>query len=109
MIKTQIGPIYISYNSNKEIDNLLESNSKLTPDYDFESFDNSIHKLWCIKDENFHKSLINKFQSIDYLYIADGHHRMGAMTKIAKKYEKIKSLFCSSQSRSSNFVYRINC
>jgi len=92
-IKTQIGPIYVSYNSNKEIDNLLEINSKNTPDYDFESFDNSIHKLWCIKDKNFHNILIDKFQSVDYLYIADGHHRMGAMTKIAKKNELNKQKF----------------
>jgi len=86
-IKTQIGPIYVSYNSNKEIDNLLKSSCNNSPDYDFESFDKSIHKLWCIKDKKFHDTLIDKFQSVDYLYIADGHHRMGAMTKIAQKYE----------------------
>ena len=81
-IKTQIGPIYVSYPSDKNLSNFLLSKIKNPPSYDFESFDNSIHKLWCIND----KSSIAEFQiltkSISHLYIADGHHRMGAMQHI---------------------------
>jgi uncharacterized protein (DUF1015 family) len=81
-IKTQIGPIYVSYPSDKNLSNFLSSKIKNSPSYDFESFDNSIHKLWCIND----KSSIAEFQSltkvISHLYIADGHHRMGAMKHI---------------------------
>ena len=89
-INTQIGPIYVSYPDNTTIDNILLSYIKSKPDYDFESFDNSIHKLWCIKDKEFHNSLIEEFKSIKNLYIADGHHRMGAMTIISKKYKSKK-------------------
>ena len=92
-LNTQIGPIYVSYISNSEIDNLLNQFIKNIPDYDFESFDSSIHKLWCIKDQNFHNNLTNMFQNIDSLYIADGHHRMGAMTKIADKYKLKNKMF----------------
>ena len=81
-IATQIGPIYVSYPSEKNISNFLISKTKNSPSYDFESFDNSIHKLWCIND----KSSIEEFQNltkvISHLYIADGHHRMGAMQHI---------------------------
>ena len=49
-IKTQIGPIYVVYKKNK-IKDLLSSIISNTPDYDFESFDKSIHKLWCVSDE----------------------------------------------------------
>ncbi len=91
-INSQIGPIYTSFPSDIEITNILNSyidNSKnLIPDYDFESFDNSIHKLWCVSDNNFKNLLINKFKSVESLYIADGHHRMGAMNLISKNYQK---------------------
>ena len=86
-INTQIGPIYVSYQSNFQLDNLLSSYIKKPPEYDFSSFDNSIHKLWCINDLNFHKLLKDEFESINNLYIADGHHRMGAMTIIADMYK----------------------
>ena len=48
-IKTQIGPIYVSYPSDKNLSNFLLSKTKNPASYDFESFDNSIHKLWCIE------------------------------------------------------------
>tara|TARA_Y100000741_G_C18244641_1_gene555000 strand:- start:613 stop:1818 length:1206 start_codon:yes stop_codon:yes gene_type:complete len=89
-INTQIGPIYVSYPDNINIDNILLSYINLKPDYDFESFDTSIHKLWCVKDKIFHNSLIEEFKSTQNLYIADGHHRMGAMTIISEKYKSNK-------------------
>ena len=92
-INTQIGPIYVSYPFEDEIEELFTSYTSKIPDYDFESFDNSIHKLWCVKDTDFHNLLIDKFKSINNLYIADGHHRMGAMTAIAKKYKLINKNF----------------
>ena len=57
-IKTQIGPIYVVYKKNNKIKDLLSSIISNTPDYDFESFDKSIHKLWCVSDESFIKSYL---------------------------------------------------
>ena len=87
-LNTQIGPIYVSYPFNKEIENVLNSCINIMPQYDFESFDKSIHKLWCIENEEVQNLLINKFQLIDNLYIADGHHRMGAMKLISDHHKK---------------------
>ena len=81
-INTQIGPIYVSYVSNENIKKLLLTQITTPPSYDFESFDNSVHKLWCIKDNNFIESLKTLAKNIPNLYIADGHHRMGAMCHI---------------------------
>ena len=83
-INTQIGPIYTSYLSEQNIRKLLLSQTVNPPSYDFESFDNSIHKLWCVNDENFIRDLKNLAKNISNLYIADGHHRMGAMQHIKK-------------------------
>ena len=83
-INTQIGPIYVSYPSEDKIANLLLSITKNSPTYDFESFDKSIHKLWCVNDKNFIQEFKNIAKNINHLYIADGHHRMGAMQHIKK-------------------------
>ena len=91
-IRTQIGPIYVSFKSNKKIDNLILERSLSRPSYDFESFDDSIHKLWCISDQNFIIELQKLFTEVDSLYIADGHHRMGAMQHLNQLSENNKKI-----------------
>ena len=90
-IETQIGPIYMSYPDDNKIKELLESFTSLEPNYDFESFDHSCHKLWCISDPDDIKIISRQLRSIDSLYIADGHHRMGAMNIISQTYKKYGS------------------
>ena len=89
-IKTQIGPIYVVFKENSDISNLLNSIINKNPDYDFESFDKSVHKLWCVSNKEFILKLSSFFsKQIDNFYIADGHHRMGAMKLIGElKYNK---------------------
>ncbi len=83
-LNTQIGPIYVSYISDQNINSLLLSQTLSPPSYDFESFDNSVHKLWCVDDQNFIEKFKSLAKNISNLYIADGHHRMGAMQHIEK-------------------------
>ena len=92
-INTQIGPIYVSYPYQNEIENLLKSHVNKVADYDFESFDKSNHKLWCIEDNNFHKILQDNFMDIESLYICDGHHRMGALNLISDIYKSENKKF----------------
>ena len=82
-IETQIGPIYVSYKDNTDLDNFI---NQLTissiPQYDFKSFDESQHTLWCIEEEININKIIYFSENIDFFYIADGHHRMGALSKL---------------------------
>ena len=87
-IETQIGPIYVSYPEDNNINTLLKNFTKQEANYDFDSFDNSHHKLWCINDESDVIKIKEILKSINSLYIADGHHRMGAMNIIANNYRK---------------------
>tara|TARA_B100001250_G_scaffold334833_1_gene300861 strand:- start:144 stop:1349 length:1206 start_codon:yes stop_codon:yes gene_type:complete len=91
-IKTQIGPIYVSFKTNKKIDSLILEKTFSPPSYDFESFDNSIHKLWCINDQTFINELQKLFLDVDSFYIADGHHRMGAMQHLNQLSENNKKI-----------------
>ena len=111
-IGAQIGPIYVSYLDNNKINQILESYIQVPPNYDFESFDNSIHKLWCVEDSEFHKLIINNFKLIDNLYIADGHHRMGAMTIISDIYKsnnkKLEHVMIAAFPASQSKIYDYN-
>ena len=92
-IETQIGPIYVSYEDDKNIETLLKYLIINVPDYDFESFDKSHHTLWCIQNPEEIKKLSQKINNIELLYIADGHHRMGAMRKISEYYQNKNNKF----------------
>ncbi len=111
-IGAQIGPIYVSYPDNDKINDILKSYIKKPPNYDFESFDNSIHKLWCVDDPEFHKLIINYFKLVECLYIADGHHRMGAMTIISDIYKsnnkKLEHVMIAAFPASQSKIYDYN-
>ena len=86
-IETQIGPIYVSYKDNNELDNFILKLTISTPEYQFLAFDNSQHTLWCIEKNLDIERLTSLANKLDYLYIADGHHRIEAI----KKMYEIKS------------------
>ena len=87
-IEAQIGPIYMTYPEVADINILLKSFTKVEANYNFESFDKSHHKLWCVNSKSDILKITKTLKSIKLLYIADGHHRMGAMSIIAKNFRK---------------------
>jgi len=97
-IETQIGPIYVSYIDENNLDNLIKDLTKYSPEYDFESFDKSHHTLWCIQNPEQVKQLSRYINNLNSLYIADGHHRMGAMKKISEIYQNKNTQFKGTES-----------
>lgn len=80
------GPIFLTYKKNVEvskiIDNWMQSNK---PIYDFISEDEIGHTVWIIDDSATIESLSSLFNKIEYLYIADGHHRSASAVKVGVK------------------------
>jgi uncharacterized protein (DUF1015 family) len=80
------GPIFLTYKSentiNDIIDNWVENNE---PVYDFVADDNVSHTVWIIDNETTILELVNKFENIPALYIADGHHRAASAVKVGLK------------------------
>ncbi|MBA7541600.1 hypothetical protein ES705_33916 [subsurface metagenome] len=80
------GPVFMTYKAKTEITEILNKwVKKKEPVYDFTSEDGITHTCWVIDDEQVIKRLIEVFAQIDYLYIADGHHRAAAATKVGLK------------------------
>ncbi|MGL4773215.1 MAG: DUF1015 domain-containing protein [Clostridium sp.] len=77
------GPIFLTYKENKEISSII---NKWVDDhealYDFVSEDGNGHIVWLIDDESVINTLQSLFKGVDYLYIADGHHRSASAVKV---------------------------
>ena len=87
------GPIFMTYRNNKELLEIMKDYSNRNPIYDFVSNDDVRHTVWIVDLDNDINRIVDIFDSIDNLYIADGHHRSASAYKVAKKRrENLKHL-----------------
>ncbi|MCD5415004.1 MAG: DUF1015 family protein [Clostridiales bacterium] len=79
-------PVFLTYRSNDEINNIIvEWVKNHKPEYDFVSEDGITHTLWVLNDKELSNKIQSIFAGIDYLYIADGHHRTASAVKVGLK------------------------
>ncbi|MEZ7892989.1 MAG: DUF1015 family protein [Candidatus Wallbacteria bacterium] len=78
------GMVFLTYRAQKSINDMLDGVMKNTPIFDVTTEDNVKHILYKIEDEKIIAKLQEEFKNIDYLYIADGHHRTASGGRIAQ-------------------------
>ena len=80
------GPIFLTYRPQSEISAIVAdwSNSH-TPDYDFVTDDGITNTVWVINCPETNAKISQLFAGVDYLYIADGHHRAASAVKVGLK------------------------
>ncbi|MDR0559838.1 MAG: DUF1015 family protein [Prevotellaceae bacterium] len=79
-----IEPVFLSYPDVPEMNALVESVvSEKEAEYDFISDDGFRHQLWIVDEDRHIDAITEIFKTVDYLYIADGHHRTAAAAAIA--------------------------
>lgn len=85
------GPIFLTYRAKKSIDDMVSGvmESK-APVYDFTSDDGISHTVWVIDDEKLIAQICAEFAAIDYLYIADGHHRSASAVRVGNMRRQAK-------------------
>ena len=83
-LNAQIGPIYTIYPDNKQLDQLLKSETLYDPIYSFKALDKCKHEMWILNEEKKIGQICDLFNSINRIYIADGHHRMEALSKLSE-------------------------
>ena len=83
-LNAQIGPIYTIYPDNKQLDQLLKSETLSDPIYSFKALDKCKHEMWILNEEKKIGQICDLFNSINRIYIADGHHRMEALSKLSE-------------------------
>ncbi len=76
------GPVFLTYRARPEIDALVERLTAAEPAYDFIADDGIQHVLWVVDGPAERDALVGAFASVPELYVADGHHRSAAGTRI---------------------------
>ncbi|MGY9025689.1 MAG: DUF1015 family protein [Candidatus Pelagibacterales bacterium] len=94
LTKTQVGPVYLSYENKNDLILLYKRYAKIKPEYFFISEGGTKHSLWATKNDKDRKDIHKALAKIKKLYIADGHHRFAAVTKLLNrvKNKNIKSI-----------------
>jgi len=86
-LNAQVGPVFLTYKANSEIDDLVNEVMQQEPDYDFNS-DDIQHTFWVVQSDSVTQELVNAFAKVDALYVADGHHRSAAAMRVKQMRQK---------------------
>jgi uncharacterized protein (DUF1015 family) len=82
-LNAQTGPALLAFRARPDIDRLLAGLSSAPPETDITAEDGVRHELWPVVDPVVVAQLTETFETLDALYIADGHHRCAAASRVA--------------------------
>ena len=88
-LNAQVGPVFLTYKAQAEIDAIINKIIARTPENDFTADDGIRHTLWIVDDDAEISAIRNEFKKLDALYVADGHHRSASAARLYD--QKIKS------------------
>lgn len=85
-LNANTGPIFLAYKENPTAKAIIDGwTAAVKPEYDFVSEDGIGHTVWVIDSDTEIGMLVQSFQEVENLYIADGHHRNASAVKVALK------------------------
>ncbi|MBE9562901.1 MAG: DUF1015 domain-containing protein [Proteobacteria bacterium] len=84
-LNAQTGPVFLTYKHHQVIDELVNILSKQSPTVQVTADDGVIHTLWVVDDSKHIETITTTFENMNCLYIADGHHRSAAASRVAIK------------------------
>lgn len=82
-LNAQTGPVLLAYPSNERADSLLQEASAGEAAADVTAEDGVRHTIWVIEDAESIAAISSAFGEMPALYIADGHHRSAAASRVA--------------------------
>ena len=83
-LNAQVGPIYVIHPDNAELNEIIKKEIISKPTYSFEALDQCKHEMWVVNEENKILKICDLFNTINRVYIADGHHRIEALSKFSE-------------------------
>jgi len=82
-LNSQTGPVLLAYRSQPSVDDMLVAVTDAPPDVDLVADDGIGHSLWVVRDRTLIDRITSAFDVMDALYIADGHHRSAAASRVS--------------------------
>ena len=81
-LNAQTGPVFLVYPSTAVVDETLAGIAEGTPDMDVSAADGVRHEIWVVDDVAILAQLTEAFDAMEALYVADGHHRSAAGSRV---------------------------
>jgi uncharacterized protein (DUF1015 family) len=82
-LDAQTGPVFLVYRATPSIDDILAAVSNGTPLVDIRGADQVRHEIWVVDAPALIARLSAAFDALAALYVADGHHRSAAASRVA--------------------------
>jgi uncharacterized protein (DUF1015 family) len=82
-LNAQTGPVFLTYRHNATIDALVARVTAGAPEFDITADDGVKHALWPVTDDGDIATITATFDAMSAIYIADGHHRSAAASRVA--------------------------
>lgn len=82
MLNANDEPVFLTYPAKRSIDEMVDRLTAGSPAYDFTTSDGIVHTLWVVDGEEDIAAFQRELEAIDALYVADGHHRSAAASRV---------------------------
>ncbi len=82
-LNAQTGPVFLVYPARASVDDTLAKVTEPAPEVDILAAGDVRHQLWPIRDPGIITRLDGDFDAMQALYVADGHHRSAAASRVA--------------------------
>lgn len=81
-LNAQTGPVFLTYKHIAEVDRIIAEVMRSTPEADITADDGVKHTLWVMDNTASIARITALFDAMNCLYIADGHHRSAAASRV---------------------------
>ncbi len=87
-LNANTGPVFLTYTARRSIDEIMSVVMENEPENDFISDDGNRHTIWVVFDEPMIRRIREEFEKVEVLYVADGHHRSAAASRVMDRRKK---------------------
>ncbi len=88
--ESQSGPVLLFFHRTARFQNWLRDIINTRPDTQFMAEDGVEHTVWSMRDPDLIQQTMSDFQTVKALYIADGHHRSAAASRVRAAQSQVK-------------------
>ncbi len=81
-LSANTGPVFLTYRARPELDAFVRRVCARAPDVDFTAEDGIGHTMWVVAQPAEVQELRQLFGAVPHLYVADGHHRSAAASRV---------------------------
>ena len=82
-LNAQTGPVFLTYRQSDTVDAIASQTTAGEPDIDVVADDGVHHAVWVVREQVVIDRITELFDAMSCLYIADGHHRSAAASRVA--------------------------